>query len=106
MKTKGFDWRRMPEHQLVSFLAFVFLYAPLIVLIIYAFNANRVPLIWSGFSTQWFLKAFANENLRRAAINSLIVAAVATPASMLFAVRPPLPSSAVASSPAARPARR
>ncbi len=86
MRAKGFDWRRMPEYQLLSWGAMIFLYAPLIVLVIYAFNANRVALIWSGFSTQWFFKAFENADLRRAAFNSIIVAAAATPISTLFAV--------------------
>ncbi len=64
----------------------VFLYAPLIVLIVYAFNQNRVALMWTGFSTQWFSKAFANADLRRAALNSLTVAAVATPVATLVSV--------------------
>ncbi len=85
-RSKGFDWRRMPEYAAASWLALVFLYAPLVVLVVYAFNANRIALIWSGFSTQWFVKAVANEDLRRSAINSIIVAAVATPVSTLFAI--------------------
>jgi spermidine/putrescine transport system permease protein len=76
----------MPEIRVLSLFALVFLYAPLVVLIVYAFNSNRVALIWSGFSTRWFVKAFANGDLRRAAINSLIVAAVATPVSTLLAI--------------------
>lgn len=86
MMARGFDWRRMPEYRILSIMALIFLYAPLIVLIIYAFNKNRVALIWSGFSTEWFVKAFENADLRRAAINSVIVAAVATPASTLISV--------------------
>ena len=86
MTARGFDWRRMPEYRALSLLAMVFLYAPLVVLIIFAFNANRTALIWTGFSTEWFFKAFENEDLRRAASNSIIVALVATPVSTLFAV--------------------
>ncbi len=86
MSARGFNWRRMPEYGVLSVLALIFLYAPLVILIVYAFNKNRVALIWSGFSTEWFVKAFANEDLRRAAINSLIVAAVATPVSTLFSL--------------------
>ena len=83
---KPFDWRRMPELKLLSILALVFLYAPLVVLIVYAFNANRLALIWTGFSARWFAKAWANEDLRRAAANSLIVAGVVTPVATLLAV--------------------
>lgn len=86
MSARGFDWRRMPEYRAFSAMALVFLYAPLVVLVIYSFNANRVALIWTGFSTQWFAKAFANSDLRRAALNSVVVAAVATPVSTLFSI--------------------
>ena len=86
MKTKGFDWRKMPDYRALSVIALIFLYAPLVILVIYAFNANREALIWSGLSTRWFAKALSNEDLRRAAINSLIVAAVATPVSVILSV--------------------
>lgn len=86
MRTAGFDWRRMPECRVVNALGMVFLYAPLAVLVVYAFNANRVALIWGGFSTRWFAAAVGNEDLRRSAINSLVVAAVATPVSTLIAI--------------------
>ena len=86
MRTKGFDWRAMPEYRALSLIAFVFLYAPLVILVVYAFNANREALIWSGVSTHWFAKAMLNEDLRRAAFNSLIVAAVAMPVSVILAV--------------------
>ena len=86
MNARAFDWRRMPEIRLVSLLALAFLYAPLVVLIVYAFNANRLALIWTGFSPRWFAVALANEDLRRAAVNSLIVAAVAMPVSTLVAL--------------------
>ncbi len=86
MRAAGFDWRRMPEFGAVNALAMLFLYAPLAVLVVYAFNANRVALIWGGFSTRWFVTAATNEDLRRSAINSLIVAAVATPVATLLAI--------------------
>lgn len=85
-EAKPFDWRRMPEWRLLSLVTLAFLYAPLLVLIALAFNANRLALIWTGFSTHWFGAALANADLRRAAVNSLIVAGVATPVATLLAV--------------------
>ena len=76
----------MPELKLLTGLALVFLYAPLVVLVVYAFNDNRLALIWTGFSTRWFAKAWANQDLRRAAMNSLIVAGVVTPGATLLAM--------------------
>ena len=86
MTGRPFDWRRMPEWKLLSVAALIFLYAPLVVLIVYAFNANRLALIWTGFSTRWFGIALHNEDLRRAALNSLTVAAIATPVSTLVSI--------------------
>ncbi|MDR3460992.1 MAG: ABC transporter permease, partial [Beijerinckiaceae bacterium] len=86
MSGRRFDWRAMPEYRFASICALVFLYAPLAVLIVYSFNANREALIWSGVTTHWFAKALGNPDLRRAAINSLIVAATATPVASLLSV--------------------
>ncbi len=86
MSARPFDWRRMPEVSALGWLAVGFLYAPLVVLLVYAFNANRLALVWSGFSARWFGVALADADLRRAAINSLLVALVATPAATLLAL--------------------
>ena len=64
---------------------FVYLYAPIAVLIIYSFNDNRIAQVWTQFSTKWYVKAFSNEDIQRAIINSLKVAGVATVAATVFA---------------------
>jgi spermidine/putrescine transport system permease protein len=60
----------------VAFL--VFLYMPIVVLIFYSFNDNRMVMNWSGFSIQWYIKAFNNVAIQGAVWNSLIVAFFAT----------------------------
>ena len=35
---------------------FLFLYLPIIILIIYSFNANKVVGVWTGFSIQWYIE--------------------------------------------------
>jgi spermidine/putrescine transport system permease protein len=57
---------------------FVFLYLPIVVLIFYSFNANRMVMNWGGFGFEWYLKAFQNEDIQKAVWNSLIVATVST----------------------------
>ena len=57
---------------------FIFLYLPIVVLIFYSFNANRMVMNWGGFGFEWYLKAFQNEDIQKAVWNSLIVATVAT----------------------------
>lgn len=76
----------MPELGIATWLMLLFLWAPLVVLMVYSFNANRVALVWSGFSARWFAFALADEDLRRAAWNTAVVAGVATPVSTLLAV--------------------
>ena len=37
-----------------AFLVYVFLYAPILVVVAFAFNGGRDVLFWEGFSTKWF----------------------------------------------------
>ncbi len=60
----------------LCFLAF--LYLPIIVLVAYSFNSGNIVMVWTGFSTDWYAKVFANADIRKAAMNSLIVAMSAT----------------------------
>ena len=57
---------------------FVFLYLPIVVLIVYSFNASQLALTWSGFSLDWYVKVLENKSIQRAVWNSLIIASVAT----------------------------
>ena len=84
--TRGFDWRRMPGMRLAGLAALAFLYLPLLVLVVLSFNANRVAMVWGGLSPKWFAVALGNEDLRRTAVNSLVVATVATLVSTLLAL--------------------
>src|SRR5262245_17422253 len=56
-----------------------FLYLPLIIVVIYAFNPSRIQA-WPpvGFTFHWFGEAFSNPAIRTAILNSIIVASVAT----------------------------
>jgi putative spermidine/putrescine transport system permease protein len=56
-----------------------FLYIPLIILIVYAFNPSRLQA-WppTGFTLDWFGEAWANPGIRRALVNSLLAGIGAT----------------------------
>jgi ABC-type spermidine/putrescine transport system permease subunit II len=58
-----------------SALVFVFLYAPILVVVIYAFNGGRETLIWGGFSTKWFSTALHDSAVTDAFRNSVVIAA-------------------------------
>jgi spermidine/putrescine transport system permease protein len=68
-----------------SVIAFIYLYAPLIALVIFSFNANRTVTLWTGFSLEWYRKAFANDQIQSAVWNSIIVGVIATLASTMIA---------------------
>lgn len=56
----------------------LFLYAPLIVLVIFSFNDSRRNVVWRGFTTKYYEKALGNDQLVEALFNSLTIAALAT----------------------------
>ncbi|MGJ7041563.1 spermidine/putrescine transport system permease protein [Shinella sp. BE166] len=80
------DVKRYPGLGPLTALFFVYLYAPLAIIVVYSFNANRVAGVWTGFSTQWYASALNNAALMNALETSLIVAAVATTVSTLIAL--------------------
>jgi spermidine/putrescine transport system permease protein len=84
-RPRGEELRRYPGFRGLTFGCLFFLYAPLIVIAIYSFNAIRSITVWGGFSVSWYLKAFSNPAIQKAAMNSLIVAAVAATVATVFA---------------------
>ena len=77
-KRKGFVLGHYPGMNTWTILFFVYLYAPMVVLVVYAFNDSNRAQIWEGFSVRWFAKAFSNDGIQNAAVNSLIIAVSAT----------------------------
>ncbi len=79
-----FDYSRKVSLRLVFFLGAIFLYAPIVVLVIFSFNDSRRGgnVIWKGFTTKYYEKAFNNDALVESFINSLTIALVST----IFAV--------------------
>jgi spermidine/putrescine transport system permease protein len=83
---RPFDWRRTPGLGSYTALMVAFLYAPLLILVVYAFNSSQMITVWQGFSLRWFVKIAHNDDIRNAALNSLVIAVVATIASTVIAV--------------------
>ena len=65
--------------RVATFAVLAFLYVPLIILIVYAFNPSRLQA-WppTGFTLDWFGEAWANPGIRRALVNSLLAGLGAT----------------------------
>ena len=70
----------------ISAVVFGFLYLPLIFVVGYSFNANRVVTVWKGFTFDWYLDVLQNNDIQRALMNSLRVASIATVLSVLLAL--------------------
>lgn len=61
-----------------------FLYAPIVLLVVYSFNASRLVTVWAGFSTRWYTNLLRDEAFRAAAVTSLEVAAIAATLSLVL----------------------
>ena len=62
----------------------VFLYAPLLVLMVFSFNDSRRNVVWRGFTTKYYEKALNNDTLVEALVNSLTIAFLSTLASLVI----------------------
>ena len=65
-------------------LGFGFLYAPIVLLVVYSFNASRLVTVWAGLSPRWYGALFHNEAFGAAALTSLEVATMAASLSLVF----------------------
>ncbi|MGJ8545526.1 MAG: ABC transporter permease [Sulfitobacter sp.] len=86
----GFNVSRQPGFVAIATLCFVLLYLPIILLVVYSFNAGSSIAIWEGFSWRWYQSAWANEQVQEATMRSLVIAfwasLIATSAAVLAAL--------------------
>ncbi|HKJ62538.1 MAG TPA: ABC transporter permease subunit, partial [Hyphomicrobiales bacterium] len=61
--------------RIATFLGFVFLYAPIVSLVVFSFNKSKLVTVWGGFSTIWYDELFHNDQIITAAWLSLQIAA-------------------------------
>ncbi len=59
-------------------LVYLFLYAPIAVLIIFSFNASKSRNVWTGFTLDWYARLFHNETIISSLLNTLLVATVSS----------------------------
>lgn len=55
-------------------LIFIFMYAPIVTLIVLSFNESRTRAKWGGFTLQWYKALFANADIMQALYNTLLIA--------------------------------
>lgn len=71
---------------LFSLLVYLFLYAPILVLIVFSFDDSRLGVTWTGFTFKWYQALLDDENILSALRNSLIVASCAVTISTVMGV--------------------
>ena len=62
----------------------VFLYAPLITLMIFSFNNSKANVVWRGFTLKYYEKALHNDSLIQAFSNSMVIAFFSTILSLVL----------------------
>jgi len=71
LKRNGFGSR------LYILLCFLFLYAPILVLVVFSFNASKSKAVWAGFTLDWYAELFQNEMILNALWVTLCVSVLA-----------------------------
>ena len=59
-------------------LLIMFMYAPIVSLVVFSFNENKSLTNWGGFSLQWYEKLFDSQDIMTAVIMTLLIAITAT----------------------------
>jgi spermidine/putrescine transport system permease protein len=65
-------------HRLPLWVAYVFLYTPILVLFGMSFNASGLPTVWGGFTTSWYGELFDSAEILAGARSTLLVAVGST----------------------------
>ena len=78
----------MKPNRVLQFIAlglgFLFLYVPIVSLIVYSFNESQLVTVWTCFSTRWYAALLQDEELIAAAWLSLRVALLTAFASVII----------------------
>ncbi len=79
----------MPQSRVLNLFAalvYIFMYVPIIILVVFSFDNSRLAVEWHGFTLSWYQKLFQNEAVKSALFNSLIVASIAVTVSVFMGV--------------------
>jgi putrescine transport system permease protein len=71
---------RSPWRIVILLLGFTFLYAPMLMLVIYSFNSSKLVTVWAGWSTRWYGELLRDDAMMSAVGLSLTIAACAATA--------------------------
>lgn len=76
--------RRPDFSSVVLWLGLLFIYLPMVILVIYSFNASRLVTVWGGWSIHWYVGLLDNSQLMSAVKRSLQIAFMAATAAVVL----------------------
>jgi putrescine transport system permease protein len=65
-------------------LGYMFLYLPIVVLVVFSFNSSRQDMVWAGFSTQWYGQLMADSEIINGFTLSLKIAVMSATAAVIL----------------------
>jgi spermidine/putrescine transport system permease protein len=74
---RRFSITALPGFTTIAVIAFILLYAPIVTMVVYSFNASESVALWGGFSLKWYAIAWENTQVQEATIRSLVIATFA-----------------------------
>ncbi|MGL4446350.1 ABC transporter permease subunit [Shewanella sp.] len=66
--------KKLSFSSVMLWVGLIFLYAPMLILVIYSFNASKLVTVWGGFSPKWYGELFADQQILDAVWTSLRIA--------------------------------
>ncbi|MDF1601637.1 ABC transporter permease [Mesorhizobium sp. YIM 152430] len=85
MGKRNFSIASLPGFATVAMITFVFLYLPIVTLVVYSFNEAASMARWEGFSLRWYEAALNNRQVQDVSIRSLVIAAWAATLATILA---------------------
>ena len=77
-KATQLDLKAQPGFRLMALLCLAMLYAPILILVLFSFNAGDLIMRWEGIGLRWYGVALNNEAFYSAAKNTMIISISAT----------------------------
>jgi len=82
-------WDRLMGHSDLglgawSVLVYVFLYMPVVVLIVFSFNSQKLNVTWEGFTLDWYAMLFRDTAIIDAFVTSMEIAVISTVAAIVI----------------------
>lgn len=72
------NWEKIVTKLLNTVIGFfyIFLWTPLVIVIVFSFSTHKYGSRWESFTTKWYAKLFVNETVQDALTRSLIIALI------------------------------